>query len=83
LRLIDVDRDALRSALSEQGIPAMIYYPVPLHLQKAYQDTRYKPGDFPVAERLAACVLSLPMHTELDNEQLSYITQAVLSFVNQ
>ena len=83
LRLIDVDRDALRSALSEQGIPAMIYYPVPLHLQKAYQDARYKPGDFPVAERLAACVLSLPMHTELDNEQLSYITQAVLSFVNQ
>jgi dTDP-4-amino-4,6-dideoxygalactose transaminase len=68
--------------LAEKEIPAMIYYPVPLHMQKAYQDPRYKEGDFPVAERLAACVLSLPMHTELDEEQLAYITQAVLDFVN-
>ena len=83
LRLTGVDRDALRDALAAQDIPAMIYYPVPLHMQKAYQDPRYKEGDFPVAERLAACVLSLPMHTELDEEQLAYITQAVLDFVNQ
>ena len=55
----------------------MIYYPVPLHQQKAYLDLRYQDGDFPVAERLAACVLSLPMHTELDNEQLEYITSKV------
>jgi dTDP-4-amino-4,6-dideoxygalactose transaminase len=82
LRLTGVDRDALREALAEKEIPAMIYYPVPLHMQKAYQDPRYKEGDFPVAERLAACVLSLPMHTELDEEQLAYITQAVLDFVN-
>ena len=82
LRLTDVDRDALREALAAKDIPAMIYYPVPLHMQKAYQDPRYKEGDFPVAERLAACVLSLPMHTELDEEQLAYITQAVLEFVN-
>ena len=78
LRLIDVDRDALRNALAEAGIPAMIYYPVPLHMQKAYQDSRYQAGTFPVAERLADCVLSLPMHTELDEEQLAYITEHVL-----
>ena len=78
LRLVDVDRERLRNRLAEAGIPAMIYYPVPLHLQKAYQDTRYQAGEFPVAERLAACVLSLPMHTELDEEQLAYITTHVL-----
>lgn len=78
LRLVDVDREMLRNRLAEAGIPAMIYYPVPLHLQKAYQDARYQAGEFPVAERLAACVLSLPMHTELDEEQLAYITTHVL-----
>ncbi len=81
LRLIDVDRDVVREELAARGIPAMIYYPIPLHLQKAYQDPRYVPGDFPVAEKLAACVLSLPMHTELDDEQLEYITRNVLDIV--
>ena len=81
LRLIDVNRDALRAALAEAEVPAMIYYPVPLHMQKAYQDERYQEGAFPVAERLAACVLSLPMHTELDEEQLAYITQHVLTAI--
>lgn len=81
LRLPDINRDALREALAAQGIPSMVYYPVPLHLQKAYQDPRYHAGDFPVAERLADCVLSLPMHTELDDEQLSAITSAVLTFI--
>jgi dTDP-4-amino-4,6-dideoxygalactose transaminase len=47
-------------------------------MQKAYQDSRYQAGAFPVAERLADCVLSLPMHTELDEEQLAYITEHVL-----
>ena len=78
LRVVGTDRDALREGLAERGIPAMIYYPVPLHQQKAYLDPRYKDGDFPTAERLASCVLSLPMHTELDEEQLEYITSAVL-----
>lgn len=81
LRLVDVDRNALRNALAEVGIPAMIYYPVPLHMQKAYQDPRYQTGDFPVAEKLAACVLSLPMHTELDTEQLAYITENVIKSI--
>lgn len=82
LRVQGIDRDQLKAQLQEAGIPAMVYYPVPLHLQKAYQDPRYQPGDFPVAERLAACVLSLPMHTELDEEQLEYITKHVNKFTN-
>ena len=81
LRVVGADRDKLREGLAERGIPAMIYYPVPLHQQKAYIDPRYKDGDFPVAEKLAACVLSLPMHTELDNEQLEYITSNVLELI--
>ena len=82
LRLVGVDRDQVRARLTEAKVPAMIYYPIPLHLQKAYQDPRYKAGDFPVAEKLAACVLSLPMHTELDDEQLAYITEQVINAVN-
>ena len=81
LRVVGADRDALREGLAERGIPAMIYYPVPLHQQKAYRDPRYKDGDFPVAEKLAACVLSLPMHTELDEEQLNYIVTNVLELI--
>ncbi len=81
LRVVGADRDQLREGLAERGIPAMIYYPVPLHQQKAYLDPRYKDGDFPVAEKLAACVLSLPMHTELDEEQLAFITSSVLELI--
>ena len=83
LRVVGADRDALRESLAQAGIPAMIYYPVPLHRQQAYRDPRYQEGDFPVAERLAACVLSLPMHTELDEEQLSYITKKVLEEIKR
>lgn len=78
LRLQGVNRDELRASLSDAGIPAMVYYPVPLHLQSAYKDARYTAGSFPVAEHLSECVLSLPMHTELDEEQLEYITLRVL-----
>lgn len=78
-----VDRNKLREHLSSKEIPAMIYYPVPLHLQKAYQDPRYKKGAFPVTEKLCESVISLPMHTELDEDQLKYITDAVLDFVNK
>ena len=82
LRLQNVDRDALREALAQVGIPAMVYYPIPLHMQQAYQDPRYQAGHFPIAEQLAACVLSLPMHTELDDEQLEYITTHVLQAID-
>jgi len=77
-----IDRDALQKHLMSKEIPAMIYYPVPLHMQKAYIDPRYKQGDFPVTEDLIDTVISLPMHTELDEEQLEYITSSVLEFIN-
>ena len=80
LQLVGVDRAALREYLANKDIPAMIYYPIPLHLQKAYLDPRYKAGDFPVTERLCETVMSLPMHTELDEETLKYITDSVLEF---
>lgn len=83
LKLNGVDRAALIKHLADKAVPAMIYYPVPLHLQKAYQDTRYKAGDFPVAEQLSECVMSLPMHTELTDEQLKYITDSVLEFISK
>lgn len=81
LKLNGVDRAALIKHLNDKGIPAMIYYPVPLHLQKAYQDARYKAGDFPIAEQLSNCVMSLPMHTELTEEQLKYITDSVMEYI--
>ena len=76
------DRSKLIEHLNEKGIPAMIYYPVPMHMQKAYQDPRYKENDFPVSASLSKSVISLPMHTELDEEQLKHITTSVLEFVN-
>ncbi len=79
----NINRKGLQEFLNEKGIPAMIYYPVPLHIQKAYQDTRCKKGDFPITEDLSERVISLPMHTELDDEQLKYITNSVLEFVNK
>lgn len=76
----DGSRDELRQYLMDRDVPAMIYYPVPLHLQKAYRDPRYNEGDFPVTEELCAKVISLPMQTELDEEQLEYITNTVKSY---
>ncbi len=80
LQLTGVDRDKLREFLAGKDIPSMIYYPIPLHMQKAYTSPQYKAGDFPVTEKLCACVLSLPMHTELDEETLTYISNSVLEF---
>jgi UDP-2-acetamido-2-deoxy-ribo-hexuluronate aminotransferase len=81
LKLKDIDRTALQKHLQSKGIPSMVYYPVPLHMQKAYKDERYRQGDFPVAEQLAACVLSLPIHTEMDDEQIRYITNNLIEFL--
>ena len=83
LVLRGVSRTALREHLESKGVPSMIYYPIPLHMQKAYTDPRYKHGDFPVTEDLCAHVISLPMHTELTNEDLAHITSSVLEFVNR
>jgi dTDP-4-amino-4,6-dideoxygalactose transaminase len=76
-----VDRNKLPEFMATKDIPAMIYYPVPIHLQKAYLDPRYQPGDFPVTEQLCSTVVSLPMHTEMDEEQLDYITSSVLEYL--
>ena len=78
-----IDRAKLIDYLGAKGIPAMIYYPVPLHLQKAYLDPRNKAGDFPITEKLSHSVISLPMHTELDDEQLEFITSSILEFINK
>jgi len=83
LRLKDVDRDALAAHLVEKGIPHGIYYPIPLHKQKAYKSPRYKEEDFPVTNTLVNEVISLPMHTELDDEQIAYITKTIIDFVNR
>ncbi len=83
MKLHNVDRDALQQHLFDKGIANAVYYPVPLHLQKAYQDPRYTAGDFPVTEKLSAEVMSLPMHTEFTEEQLKYVTDAVLEFIKK
>ncbi|WP_223808921.1 DegT/DnrJ/EryC1/StrS family aminotransferase [Rufibacter hautae] len=73
-------RDALKNHLQEKGIPSMVYYPVPLHLHEAYAYLGYKAGDFPVSEDLCHKVISLPMHTELTEDQQNYIAEAVIGF---
>lgn len=83
LKVVGVDRDALVAHLGANGIPCGVYYPIPLHLQKAYRDPRYKEADFSVTNQLVKEVISLPMHTELDAEQIAFITQTVLDFVTQ
>lgn len=81
MKLHGVDRDGLMKHLQGKGIACAVYYPVPLHMQKAYQDPRYKAGDFPVTEKLSEEVMSLPMHTEFTEEQLKYVTDSVLEFI--
>ncbi len=81
LQLIGVDRTKLREFLQTKNIPSMIYYPIPLHMQNAYKSERYKQGDFPVTEKLCASVISLPMHTEMDEETLEFISSSVLEFL--
>jgi dTDP-4-amino-4,6-dideoxygalactose transaminase len=83
LRILDADRDALMQHLLSKGIPCAIYYPIPLHSQKAYADSRYKEENFPVTNQLVKEVIALPMHTELDDEQIKFITDSVLEFLNK
>ncbi len=81
LNLKGVDRDALVAHLQSKNIPCGVYYPIPLHRQKAYMDERYNESDFPVTNALIQSVISLPMHTELDDEQIEFITSTVLNFI--
>lgn len=78
-----LNRQKLMEHLQAKGISSAIYYPVPLHMQKAYLDPRYKKGDFPVTEKLSNTVISLPIHTEFDEPTLEYITSSVLEFAKQ
>ncbi len=78
-----IDREQLKIFLEAKGIPAMIYYPIPLHSQKAFSSDRYKPGDFPVTESLCASVISLPMHPELEGSTVALISSAVLEGVEK
>jgi dTDP-4-amino-4,6-dideoxygalactose transaminase len=80
LRIANGKRDALKKFLEERGIPTMIYYPVPLHFQKAYQQEQFGKGSFPVTEQLSEEVISLPIHTEMTENELHYITQAIKEF---
>lgn len=82
LKVRNGKRDALKKYLDEQGVPSMIYYPVPLHEQNAF--SKYKSiQEFPVTQELSKSVISLPMHTELDQEQLDYIVSTIKEFFIQ
>lgn len=81
IKLCDAsDRDLLQAHLHELGIPSMVYYPIPLHLQEAFRREEFPQGSFPVAEQLCGQVLSLPIHTEMDEETLQYIINGVKTF---
>jgi dTDP-4-amino-4,6-dideoxygalactose transaminase len=82
LQLHNVNRDALSAYLAEKKIPSMIYYPVPGHRQKMFSGFDLPPVDLTITDWLTERVISLPMHTEMDQEQLSYITENVLNFIN-
>lgn len=73
-------RDAFKKYLEENGIPTMIYYPVPLHLQNAYKRSEFGYGSFPVTEKLSTTVISLPMHTEMTNDELEFICHTIKKF---
>jgi UDP-2-acetamido-2-deoxy-ribo-hexuluronate aminotransferase len=77
-----VDREGLKKFLAENGIPSMIYYPVPGHKQKMFEQFNVAAQSMPVTDWLTERVISLPVHTELDEEQLAFITSKVLEFIN-
>lgn len=81
LKIDGIDRDALVKHLASNNIPCGVYYPIPLHAQKAYKDERYNEADFTVTNALVQCVISLPMHTELQDDQIDFITKTVIEFV--
>ena len=83
IRITNGKRDGLVKFLAENDIPYGIYYPIPLHRQKAYLDARYNEADFKVTNQLVNEVISLPMHTELDDEQIAFITGKVIEFMNE
>jgi dTDP-4-amino-4,6-dideoxygalactose transaminase len=79
----NTDRDGLVQFLNENEIPCGVYYPIPLHAQKAYKDERYNEAGFKVTNQLVKKCISLPMHTELDDDQIKFITDKILEFVGK
>ena len=82
LKIKNGKRDTLATHLQEKGIPFGIYYPIPLHRQKAYADARYDEANFQVTNQLVQEVISLPMHTELDDDQIAHISNTIIDFLN-
>ena len=82
LKIVGADRDALVQYLQQNVIPCGVYYPIPLHLQKAYVDIRYKEEDFTVTNQLIDEVISLPMHSELDEDQIQFICKTIVTFLD-
>ncbi|HXD93446.1 MAG TPA: DegT/DnrJ/EryC1/StrS family aminotransferase, partial [Bacteroidia bacterium] len=82
LQLAGVDRNKIKDQLAAKDIPSMIYYPIPVHKQKAYQSERNLSVNLVITEQLTPCVLSLPMHTELDEATLNYISSSLLELIN-
>ncbi|MEW6729911.1 MAG: DegT/DnrJ/EryC1/StrS family aminotransferase [Acidobacteriota bacterium] len=74
------ERAQLQQFLAEQNITTIIHYPIPIHLQAAYQELGYQSGDFPVTERAADEILSLPIYAELQTEQIDYVTEKIAEF---
>ena len=81
LKLKNGDRDGLVAHLNAKGIPCGVYYPIPLHQQKAYKSKRYDEADFKVTNQLSKEVFSLPMHTELEDDQIDYIVNAIKEYL--
>lgn len=83
LQLTNVNRDKLSQYLTDNGVPNMIYYPVPAHKQKMFDAFGGSNFNLPITDLLTDCVISLPIHTELDEEQQTFITTKVLEFINK
>lgn len=79
-KIVNRDRDQFLKYLAAQQIPTMIYYPIPLHLQKAYQRNGFGTGSFPVTEKLSKTVISLPLHTEMKTQELEFICDTIKKF---
>jgi dTDP-4-amino-4,6-dideoxygalactose transaminase len=82
LQLEGIDRDALSAHLASKEIPSMIYYPVPAHRQKMFSAFESASTELPVTDYLTSCVLSLPIHTEMQEEQLAYISSTIVEYIN-
>ncbi|WP_152287047.1 DegT/DnrJ/EryC1/StrS family aminotransferase [Flavicella marina] len=82
IRITNEKRDGLLAHLQEKQIPCAIYYPIPLHRQKAYVDERYNEEDFAITNQLSDEVIALPMHTELDSDQQDFIINTILNYIN-